>query len=180
MSRTLENKQEVINDLKQLLQDTQLAMVIDYKALTVAEITDLRNRLRPTGSICKITKNTLMGQAIKENSNWTPMGDFLKGTSAFILVKEDLGAAVKAYQSFEKEFKKTEVRGGVMEGKALSQADLKAIASLPSKEELLGQIAGAINNVATKLARGINEVPASLARGIKAMADKDENQDQAA
>jgi large subunit ribosomal protein L10 len=177
MSRTLENKKEVVAGLKQLLEESQLAVVIDYQGLSVAQITDLRNRLRESGGVCKVTKNTFMRQAITDDANWEPMTDFLKGSSAFILVKDDLGGALKAYQAFQKEFKKTEVRGGVMEGKALNQQQLKAIAELPSKEELIAQIAGAINGVATKLARGINEVPASLARGIKAISEKE---DQAA
>jgi large subunit ribosomal protein L10 len=177
MSRTLENKKEVVAGLKQLLEESQLAVVIDYQGLSVAQITDLRNRLRESGGVCKVTKNTFMRQAITDDANWEPMTDFLKGSSAFILVKDDLGGALKAYQAFQKEFKKTEVRGGVMEGKALTQQELKAIAELPSKEELIAQIAGAINGVATKLARGINEVPASLARGIKAISEKE---DQAA
>jgi large subunit ribosomal protein L10 len=173
MSRTLANKKEVIADLKQLLEESQLAVVIDYQGLTVSEISDLRNRLRKSGSVCKVTKNTFMRQAIKDDHNWEAMTDFLKGSSAFILVKEDLGSALKAYQAFQKDSKKTEVRGGVMEGKPLSQEQLKAIADLPSKEQLIAQIAGAINGVATKLARSINEVPASLARGIKAIAEKE-------
>lgn len=175
MSKTRENKAEVISDLKHLLQDSQLAVVIDYQGLTVAEITDLRKRLRESGSICKVTKNTLMEQAIKDDANWQPMTDFLKGTSAFILVKDDFGSAIKAYQAFQKESKKTEIRGGVLEGKLLSQKDVKAIADLPSKEQLIARIAGAINGVATQLARGINEVPASLARGIQAIVDKEED-----
>lgn len=177
MSRTLENKKEVVAGLKELLEESQLAVVIDYQGLSVAQITDLRNRLRESGGVCKVTKNTFMRQAITGDVNWEPMTDFLQGSSAFLLVKDDLGGALKAYQAFQKEFKKTEVRGGVMEGKALTQEQLKAIAELPSKEELIAQIAGAINGVATKLARGINEVPASLARGIKAISEKE---DQAA
>jgi large subunit ribosomal protein L10 len=175
MSKSREKKTEVIADLKELLQDSQLAVVIDYQGLTVSEITDLRKRLRTSGSVCKVTKNTLMLQAIKDDTKWQPMTDFLKGTSAFILVKEDLGNAIKAYQSFQKDSKKTEIRGGVMEGKLLSQQDVKAIADLPSKEQLIARIAGAINGVATKLARGINEVPASLARGVQAIVDKEED-----
>lgn len=177
MSRTLENKKEVVANIKQLLEESQLAVVIDYQGVSVAEITDLRNSLRASGSVCKITKNTLMTQAVKDDPNWQPITNFLKGTSAFILAKDDVGATLKAYQAFQKKTKKTEVRGGVMEGKALSTQEIKAIADLPSKEQLMAQIAGAINGVATKLARGINEVPASLARGIKAISEKE---DQAA
>lgn len=166
MGRTLENKKEVVADLKELLSDAQLAIVIDYQGLTVAEITDLRNRLRPTGTTCKVTKNTLMRHAIQEDENWQPMTEFLSGASAFMLVKDDIGGAIRAYQEFQKVTKKTEFRGGVMQGRALSQDQVKAIADLPSKEELIAQIAGAINSLATKLAVGINEVPTSLGRSI--------------
>ncbi len=166
MGRTRENKQVVIDDLKQILSESQLALVIDYQGLSVAEITDLRRRLREKGTICKVTKNTLMRIAVEEDDNWKPMTQFLAGSSAFILVKEDLGGAIKAYQAFQKDTKKTEFRGGVMQGQALNEDQVKALSELPSKEELIAQAAGAINSIATKLAVGINEVPASLGRSI--------------
>jgi large subunit ribosomal protein L10 len=177
MGRTLENKQAIVEELKQTLSDSQLAVVIDYKGLSVAEITDLRKRLFPTGTVCKVTKNTLMRIAVEDDPNWQPLTEFLKGSSAFLLVKEDVGGALKAYQEFQKSFKKREieVRGGVMEGRALTQAEVKAIADLPSKEQLIAQIAGAINGVATKLAVGINQVPTSVARAVQAIADKEKD-----
>ena len=174
MGRTLESKQEVIDGLKQTLSESQLAVVINYQGLTVAEITDLRKRLRPTGTVCKVTKNTLMQRAIDGDEKWEPMTEFLNGSTAFMLVKEDIGGAIKAYQDFQKATKKTELKGGVMEGRALSEAQVKAIGDLPSKEQLIAQIAGAINGVATKLAVSINEVPASLGRAIRAISDKEE------
>lgn len=173
MGRTRENKQEIITELKQTLSESQLAVVIDYKGLSVADITNLRRRLRPTGTVCKVTKNTLMGIAIQEDEKWQAMEEFLKGSSAFLLVKEDIGGALKAYQEFQKATKKSELRGGVMEGRALNQDAIKAIADLPSKEQLMAQIAGALNSVTAKIAIAINEVPASLARGLQAVADKD-------
>jgi large subunit ribosomal protein L10 len=173
MGRTLANKKEIVEDLKQQLKDAQLAFVIDYQGLSVAEITDLRNRLRPVGGSCKITKNTFMGIAIKEDENWQAMEEFLSHSSAFLLVKEDVGAAVKAYKEFQKQTKKTELRGGVMEGRALSKAQIEAIGDLPSKEQLYAQIAGALNALATKIAVGVKEVPASIARGVKAVSEKE-------
>lgn len=175
MGRTLADKQAIVADLKQNLSESQMALVIDYKGLSVAEITDLRRQLRPTGTVCKVTKNTLMGLAVKGDPTWEPMQDFLSRSSAFLLIKDDMGGAIKAYQAFQKATKKTEFRGGVMQGKALNEAEVKAIADLPSKEELLAQIAGAINSIATKLAVGINEVPASLGRGLAAIAAKEES-----
>ncbi|MBE7380456.1 MAG: 50S ribosomal protein L10 [Leptolyngbya sp. SIO1E4] len=186
MGRTLENKKEIVAELKGLLSDSQLALVIDYKGLSVSEITDLRSRLREKGAVCKVTKNTLMRLAVEEDENWKPMTQFLKDSSAFLLVKDDLGGAIKAYQAFQKDTKKTELRGGVMEGRALSNDDLDAITNLPSKEELIARIAGAINAVPTKLAVGtkavptklavgIKEVPASLVRAIKAVSEKEQD-----
>jgi large subunit ribosomal protein L10 len=173
MGRTLENKKEIVAELKGSLSESTLALVIDYQGLTVAEITDLRRRLRPSGTVCKVTKNTFMGIAIQDEEKWQPLSELLKGSSAFLLVKEDFSSAIKAYQDFQKATKKTELRGGVMEGRLLKEADVKALGDLPSKEQLMGQIAGAINALASKIAIGINEVPGSLARSIQAVADKE-------
>lgn len=173
MGRTFANKQEIVADLKQQLKETQLAFVINYEGLSVAEITDLRNRLRSVGGSCKVTKNTLMGIAIKEDDNWQAMEGFLSNTSAFLLVKEDVSGAVKAYKEFQKQTKKTELSGGVMEGRALTKAQIEAIGDLPSKEQLYAQIAGALNAVTTKIAVGIKEVPTSVARGIQAVSEKE-------
>ena len=191
MGRTRENKQAVIDGLKQSLSESQLAVVIDYHGLSVQEISDLRDRLREKGSICQVTKNTFMRIAVEEDKNWQPMTQFLAGSSAFILVKDDIGGAIKAYQSFQKDTKKTEFRGGVMQGQALNQEQVKALADLPSKEELMAQIAGAIKSIPTKLAvgvkevpssvcRGINEVPASLARVFTALETKQKEEQEAA
>jgi large subunit ribosomal protein L10 len=184
MGRTIEDKQDIVAELKQTLSQSQLAMVIEYQGLSVAEITDLRRRMRPSGTVCKITKNTLMGIAINGDYTWQPMTEFLKGSSVFLLVQDDLKAAVKAYQDFQKATKKTELRGGVMEGRALTEDDVKALTELPSKPELMARLAGGLNAIATKLAvglnavptqvaRGIDEVPSSLVRAIKAVSDKD-------
>ncbi len=173
MGRTLESKKKVIADLKETLSQSQMVVAIDYRGLTVAEMTDLRRRLRPAGAVCKVTKNTFMQIAINGDAKWEPMSAFLKESSAFVLIKDDVGGALKAYQDFQKASKKSELRGGVMEGRALNEKDVKAIADLPSKEQLMAQIAGAINGVATKLAVSINEVPASLGRAIKAVSEKE-------
>ena len=185
MGRTLEDKKAIVAELKDTLSEAQLALVIDYKGLSVAEITDLRNRLRESGAVCKITKNTLMRIAVDGDDAWQPMTAFLKDSSAFLLLKDDLGKGIKAYQAFQKDTKKTELRGGVMEGRALNEADIKAITDLPTKEELIARIAGAINAiptklavgtkaVPTKLAVGIREVPASLGRALQAVSQKED------
>ncbi len=171
MGRTLENKQQIVEELKQLLGEAEMALVLDFKGLTVKEMTDLRTRLQASNGVCKVTKNTLMRRAIDGNSAWSELESLLTGTNAFVLVKGDVGGAVKAVQAFQKDTKKSETKGGLFEGKALSQSEIKAIGDLPSKEVLMAQIAGAINAVATKVAVGINEVPSGLARALKQHAD---------
>lgn len=173
MGKTVEQKNVIIADLKENLSKSQLAVIIDYQGLSVAEITDLRRRLQPKGSSCTVTKNTLMKIAVEGNAKWEPMQELLKGASALVFVKEDISGSIKAYQEFQKASKKSTLRGGVMDGKLLKEADIKALADLPSKEQLMAQIAGAINGVATKLAVGINQVPSSIARGLKAYVDKE-------
>jgi large subunit ribosomal protein L10 len=169
MGKTLEQKQKVVGKLEAEIAEAQMIMVLDYTALSVAEITKLRRQMKPSGTVCKVTKNTLMKKAIAAKPEWQPLEAFLKGTSVCLVIKEDVGAAFKAYQAFLKETKKTELKGGVFDGRALNPDQLKAIADLPSKEVLMAQIAGAINGIATKLAFGIKEVPQSLARAIKAI-----------
>jgi large subunit ribosomal protein L10 len=188
MGRTLANKKEIVSDLKGLLSESSLALVIDYEGLSVSQITDLRNRMRPTGTVCKRTKNTLMRIAVEEDAQWQPMTQYLQDSSVFLLVKEDLKDAITAYEDFQKATKKTTIRGGVLEGQALTVDQVKALKDLPSKQELMARIAGGLNSIATKLAvginqvptklaTGINEVPNSLARAIKAVSEKEGSSD---
>lgn len=171
MGRTLASKQQIVDELKGLLSEAEMALVLDFKGLSVKEMTDLRTRLQAANGVCKVTKNTLMRRAIDGDSTWANLDSLLSGTNAFVLVKGDVGGAVKAVQAFQKESKKSETKGGLFEGKLLSQADIKAIGDLPSKEVLMAQIAGAINAVATKVAVGINEVPSGLARALKQVSE---------
>ena len=171
MGRTLASKQQIVEELKGLLSEAEMALVLDFKGLSVKEMTDLRTRLQAANGVCKVTKNTLMRRAIDGDSTWANLDSLLTGTNAFVLVKGDVGGAVKAVQAFQKESKKSETKGGLFEGKLLSQADIKAIGDLPSKEVLMAQIAGAINAVATKVAVGINEVPSGLARALNQVSE---------
>ena len=156
-------------------EKTEFAVVLDYKGLTIKEMSDLRSRLQTTNGICKVTKNSLMRKAIDGDSNWNDLESLLTGTNAFVLIKEDVGGAVKAIQSFQKDTKKSETKGALFEGRLLSDSEIKEIASLPSKEVLMAKIAGALNGVATKIAISINEVPSGLARSLKQHSEKSES-----
>ena len=175
MGRTLENKQQIVKEIKSLLNESEMAVVLDYKGLSIKEMSDLRTRLQSNNGICKVTKNSLMRRAIDGESNWNGLESLLTGTNAFVLIKEDVGSAVKAIQSFQKETKKSETKGALFEGKLLSESEIKDIANLPSKEVLMAKIAGALNGIATKIAISVNEVPSGLARSLKQHSESSES-----
>ncbi len=175
MGRTLESKKQIVEEIKQLLDKAEMTLVLDYQGLSIKEMSDLRARLEPSKGVCKITKNTLMRKAIDGNTTWSGLDSLLTGTNAFVLVKGDVGSALKAIQAFQKETKKSETKGGLFEGKLLSNAEIKAIADLPSKEALMAQIAGSLHALPTKIAVGVNEVPSGLARALKQHADNGES-----
>ena len=77
MGRTLENKQQIVGELKELLADAELALVLDYKGLSIKEMSDLRGRLQASNSVCKVTKNTLMRRAIDGDSSWANLDSLL-------------------------------------------------------------------------------------------------------
>ena len=102
MGRTLENKQQIVEELKQLLGEAEMALVLDYQGLSIKEMSDLRTRLQASKGVCKVTKNTLMRRAIDGDGVWSSLDSLLSGTNAFVLIKGDVGGAVKAVQSFQK------------------------------------------------------------------------------
>tara|TARA_B100000945_G_scaffold100710_1_gene79104 strand:- start:265 stop:792 length:528 start_codon:yes stop_codon:yes gene_type:complete len=175
MGRTLENKQKIVEEIKSLLNESEMAVVLDFKGLSIKEMSDLRTRLQSNNGICKVTKNSLMRRAIDGQSNWTNLESLLTGTNAFVLIKEDVGSAVKAIQSFQKETNKSETKGALFEGELLSESQIKEIADLPSREVLMAKIAGALNGVASKIAISINEVPSGLARALKQYSENSES-----
>ena len=161
---------EMLEAIKADLDGVSAVWVVDYRGLTVKEIQNLRHSIREAGANMKVYKNTLMRIAL-EQSELPTLDDMLEGPSAFVFAGDDVAAAAK---NFAKDNQNLEIKGGLMEGKAVSAAEVEAIASLPSREELIAQIAGAISGVARGLATTINGVPRGLAQVVKAVADQKE------
>ena len=165
--------QEMLTKIKGDLDGVSAVWVVDYCGLTVKDIQALRTAIRESCASLKVYKNTLMHIALEE-SNLPTLDDMLAGPSAFVFAGDDVAAAAKAVKTFAKTNKNLEIKGGLMEGAQVSAAQVEAIASLPSREELLAQIAGAISGVARGLAVALNGVPSGLAQVTKAVADQKE------
>lgn len=137
----LESKKQIVLDLKEKFAKTSVAVVTDHTGLAVKDVTELRKRLQAINAEYKIAKNTLIRLAIKD-TNLTQLEKLLEGPSALLLGYGDLQEPAKILVEFIKEIEKGEIKGGVFEGNLISRQDLRAIANLPPRKVLLGQIAG--------------------------------------
>ncbi len=161
---TKQQKQASLSSLKTQFGKAQVALVTDYRGLTVAEITDLRRRLQKVGADFTVAKNTLIKLATKDSADWQLLESLLEGPTALAIGYDDAVAPAKVLQDFAKEKRKVviKVRGGVLQGKQLNEAGVKALASLPSREQLLAQLMGSLNAPATNLV----SVTAGVARKL--------------
>lgn len=164
---------ETLGLIKEELKDINAMWVVDYRGLTVKQIQELRTQVREADASMKVYKNTLMNIALAD-LELPNLGAVLEGPSAFVIAGNDPVASAKVLKDFAKANKSLEIKGGMMDGAFVTAAEVEAIASLPTREELLAQIAGVISGVARGLAVSINGVPRGLAQVAKAVADQKE------
>ena len=164
-------KDDKIKLIKEKIDKAQVAIVTEYKGLSVEEITKLRRALQKDGGDYMVTKNTLAKIAI----NGTPyevLADSLKGPIALAFGFEDQVAPAKALSKFIKDTKKREKLSDTLEGQLLSAEETKALANIPSREEIYAKMLGCINSPATGIVGGINGVMSALVRAIAAVRDQ--------
>lgn len=161
------DKKIIVNELLERVNSSPFLVVIDYNTMTVPEFSELRSRLSAVGSECHVGKNRYMRIAIEE-AGLPSLGDELQGQTAFVTGEEDVCSAAKVIKNFAKEFKKPEVKKGILDGAVISAKEIEALADLPSREVLLSQLLAVINAPASKLVRTLNEPASALARVIKA------------
>ena len=164
-------KSEKIDAMKAKFEKAQVAVVTEYKGYSVEEITNLRRNLQREGGDYTVTKNTLAKIAIK-GTEFEALADLCKGPVAIAFGFEDQVSPAKIVSKFIKDSKKGEILGAVLDGKVLSVEETKALANLPSKEELYAKMLGSINSPASGIVGSINAVMASLTRAVAAVRDQ--------
>ena len=164
-------KSDLVDELKQVFTETSVVVVTRNLGLSVAQSTDLRLKMRDAGAQFKVAKNRLALIAL-EGSRYKPIGDLLKGPTA-LATSGDPVAAAKVAVDFAKTNDRLEIVGGAMGETLLDAAGVKALAALPSLDELRAKIIGLVQAPATKIARTIAEPGARLARVIGAYAAKE-------
>ncbi len=170
MSKINADKTAVIDEVAEKVSETTAAVVTEYRGLTVAEISSLRRTLRAAGADYKVFKNTLVKRAIS-GTPAEPLGEFLAGPTAIAWIKGDISGVAKALRDFAKATPTLVIKGGVLDGRALSAKDLGALADLPSREVLLSQLAGLIAAPMRNLAALFQAVPQNFAYGLSALID---------
>jgi large subunit ribosomal protein L10 len=164
-------KAEAVSSLAKTLAETSVVVVTRNHGLTVAQASDLRNKMRAAGASFKVTKNRLARIAL-EGTPYQPIGDMLTGPVG-LATSADPVAAAKIAVEFAKTTDKFEIVGGAMAGQVLDVNGVKALAELPSLDELRAKLIGLINAPATKLAQLATAPAAKLARVFTAYAEKD-------
>ena len=148
-------------------------IVLGYTGLKVSHFTEFRNRLRKAGAEVHVVKNSIFAIAAKE-AGVTDLNGSVAGQVAVVTGQKDISSAAKAVKNFGAEFDKLKVKFGYLNNKRLAEADLMALADLPSIEVLRSKLLGVLNAPATKLVVLLNTPGSQLARVIKAKADKGE------
>lgn len=149
-----------VEELKENIQGNSIAIMSQYKGISVAEVTDLRSKLRAEKIVFKVYKNTLAKRALDE-LDLSEVGTFIDGPTVWAF-SEDPVAPAKILKDFSKEAEAIKMRGGVLDGKVVSAETLSELASLPSREQLLAQVVGTIAMPLRNLVGVLSAVPRNM------------------
>ena len=167
-------KQDAVETLKGVFAGSGAVVVTHYMGLTVAEMTDLRGKLRSEGAQLQVVKNTLALKALDGSIGGE--GDALfKGPVAIAFAPDPVSAAKVATQ-YAKDNEKFVIKGGSMPNALMSPAEIKTLATMPSRDELIAKLMGTMQAPVAKFVRTMNEVPAGFARVLAAVRDQKEKQ----
>ncbi|MEG0829681.1 MAG: 50S ribosomal protein L10 [Anaerovoracaceae bacterium] len=147
-----QQKQIIIDQIKEKLEKAQSAVVIDYIGITVSEADEMRKKLREANVDYTVYKNTFVKRAI-QGTPYEPLGDVLSGPSAFAISYDDATAPARVLNDAIKSYKKMEFKAGVIEGTFFDAEAIQAIASIPSREVLIGKFLGSIQSPISKAVR---------------------------
>ena len=139
MSAIIEAKKQLVDEIAEVLSNSVSTVIVDYRGLTVAEVTDLRSQLREAGVEYKVYKNTMVRRA-SEKAGIEGLDEFLTGPTAIATSSEDAVAAAKVISGFAKDHEALEIKSGVMEGNVITAEEVKTVGSFPSHDGLVSML----------------------------------------
>lgn len=170
MALSLDEKKAIVAEVSEIAAGALSAVAAEYRGLTVEQMTELRVNARNSGVYLRVVKNTLARRAF-EGTEFECMRDGLTGPLLLAFSQADPGSAARVIEKFSKENDKLVVKSVAIGGQVYGPADIKAIASLPTRDEAISQLMSVMQAPIAKLARTLNEVPGKLVRTIAAVKD---------
>jgi large subunit ribosomal protein L10 len=164
-------KEQLVEEIKDRFDGSAAVLLVDYRGLSVKELQVLRVKLREVGAELTVYKNSLTEIAMRELA-LPSLAEQLAGPTAFVFAGEDPVASAKALTVFAKDHKALELKGGLVENQVVDSDGVKAIATLPSREELLAKLLGTMLNPIVGFARVLNGPTEAFARTVQAVADQ--------
>lgn len=155
--KILKQKQQEVDELAAKMKNSKLVLLTDYRGISVDDVTNLRNTLRKTNSEYKVIKNNITKRALEKNGI-TQLDSELIGPTAIIINNEDYLEPSKAIYEYTKEHDSYKIKGGIIDGKVMAKEEIITLAKLPSRQTLLGMLAGALLGNISKLAVGLDQV----------------------
>lgn len=156
-AKVLEAKKAQVSEIAEALKAAQTGILVDYRGLSVAEDTELRNELRKAGVTYFVAKNTLIGLAAKD-AGIDGLEEALHGPTALAVSAEDAVAPAKVLADYAKKNDKLEIKAGFMDGAVMSMDEIKTLASTPSFETLIAKMMGSLNAPVSGLVRLLNTI----------------------
>lgn len=153
----VELKAPIVAEISESIKDAGSIVVVDYRGLTVEQDTRLRRSLREAGVTYKVYKNTFINFAIK-GTEFEGISEFLEGPTAIAIGKDDATAPARVIAKFAKEAPVLEIKGGVVEGTTYDAKGIAAIATIPSRDELISKLLGSLQSPITNFARVMNQL----------------------
>lgn len=150
-------KEAMVNEVAESIKASQSTTIVEYRGLTVAELTELRKSLRAEGAELKVYKNNLVLRASKE-LGYAELESSLEGPNAVVFSKESATAAPKILAKYAKKNKNLVIKSGIAEGRVLTQEQVKELAKLPSKEGMLSMLLGCLQSPVIKFACAVKAV----------------------
>jgi len=155
--KALKQKEELVKALAERMKSAKVIILTDYRGINVADVTKLRADLRNTNSEYKVIKNNIIKRALDMNGE-SALDDLLTGPTAVLMGDEDYLEPSKVLYNFAKDNDFYKIKGGIIDGKVMTAEEIITLAKLPSKQELLAKLAGALLGNITKLAVALDQV----------------------
>ena len=156
----VEMKKPIVDEIAANIEGAQGVVLVDYRGLTVEQDTELRKQLREAGIVYKVYKNTMLNFAFK-GTEFEALAPYLEGPNAIAISKEDATAPARILSKFAKTAPALELKAAVVEGTLYDTEGVKALANIPSREELLSKLLGSLQSPITNFARVLNQIAES-------------------